>query len=470
MISQEEKDVAVFDKRKHVRITTLCNNSCIFCLDADETKRKHKPIAELRRMFAEGIKEGCTRLILSGGEPSTHPDFLKIIRLGKKLGYKKIQTITNGRMYCYESFLKSAISAGLDEITFSIHGHTPELHDSLTRSPGSFEQTVQGIKNALKHKVIVGADIVLNKQNCKYFPAIINFLTNLGVREFDILYPVPFGNAWKNKSLIYFNIKKALPYIHKGFDLAKERGAVLWTNRFPAKYLAGYEGLIQDSHKLLDEMEGRKKVFESCLGKNKKFPCGGERCKLCNMGPVCNRLLEVNKRVRDKGRLNREADNKKTSKVVISKSNYKELANIAKSAKDFDLCLFELAEPDEKLSDYKAKAVKISKILPYLKKTISILGDKIRVRNIPPCFIDKKYANNSKEDFKRNYLKPNGQIDVIKFAEDFAKSLKVKGLQCDRCKYNPECGGIFQKYIKLFGFKDLKPIKHSLSGTKPILK
>lgn len=463
MISQEEKDVAVFDKRKHVRVTTLCNNNCVFCLNADETNRKHKSVAELKRMFIEGVKEGCTRLILSGGEPSTHPDFLKIIRLGKEACYKKIQTITNGRMYCYENFLRNAINAGLDEITFSIHGHTPELHDSLTRSPGSFKQTVQGIKNALKHKVIVSADIVLNKQNYKYFPAIIDFLTNLGVMEFDILYPVPFGNAWRNKDLIYFDVKKALPYIHKGFNLAKERDAVLWTNRFPAKYLAGYEELIQDSHKLLDEMEGRKDMFESCLEKNKEFRCRGERCKLCNMEPVCNRLLEVNKKVRGKGKLNREVDNKKTAKIVISKSNYKELSNIAKSMKNFNLYVFELAEPSEKLSDYKAKATKISEILPYLKKAAAILGDKIRVRNIPPCFIDKRYVDNSKEDFKCSYLKPNGQIDVIKFTEDFAKSLKIKGLQCDKCKYNSHCGGIFQKYIKIFGFKELKPTKIFIS-------
>ena len=58
-----------------------------------------------------------------------------------------VQTVTNGRMFQYPAFLGTAADNGLDEITFSLHGHTAKLHEGLTRTPGSFDQTVGGIDN-----------------------------------------------------------------------------------------------------------------------------------------------------------------------------------------------------------------------------------------------------------------------------------------------------------------------------------
>ncbi|MBT3465167.1 radical SAM protein, partial [archaeon] len=134
MISQEDKEKAIHDKRKHIRITSLCNNNCSFCLAGDMSNEGHYEIDRIKKELEDGIKEGCTRVILSGGEPSIHPDFPKIIKLAKSIGYKKIQTISNGRMFSYRKFLNDCIGSGLSEITFSIHGHTSEIHDALTRT------------------------------------------------------------------------------------------------------------------------------------------------------------------------------------------------------------------------------------------------------------------------------------------------------------------------------------------------
>ncbi len=159
------KKNAIFEKRKWVGITAMCNNKCIFCLDGDIKNKFHKSLSQIKQEFDSGLAEGCTRLVLSGGDPTVHPNFIEIIKLGRESGYKKIQIITNGRMFSYPIFLKKAIKAGLNEITFSIHGHNPEIHDSLTSVKGSFEQTVKGIKNALSiRNLIVSADIVLNKK------------------------------------------------------------------------------------------------------------------------------------------------------------------------------------------------------------------------------------------------------------------------------------------------------------------
>ncbi len=195
----EKREKAVEERKKWVSLTGLCNNNCIFCLDGDRKDRFHKSRKEIKKGIDEGIKEKATRLVLSGGEPTIHPKIIDFVKYGRQIGYKKIQIITNGRMLAYKSFVQALKEAGLDEVTFSLHGHTKELHESMTRLPGSFEQIVRGIKNATEAGFIVNSDTTITRINYKYLPKILEFVHSLGINEVNLMSIVPFGNAWKNK-------------------------------------------------------------------------------------------------------------------------------------------------------------------------------------------------------------------------------------------------------------------------------
>ena len=284
------------EKRFWVRLTKKCNNRCIFCLDSEVQDGSVIPFSEIQNQLIEGRKEKFDRLILSGGEPTLHPQFLEIVKEGKKLGYKKIQVISNGRMFMYKDFLMEGVRNGISEITFSIHGHTPEIHDRLTQIEGSFFQSILGLRNALKvSNLIVSVDIVINKLNYKYLPEILNFFISLGVREFDLLQVVPFGRAWENRKKVFYDIKKALPYLKKTFEISKEKGVFIWTNRFPAQYLEGFEYLIQSPKKIFDEVNGRKELFWKFLKEGKMMDCFGERCRFCFLESFCQDLIKIKK-------------------------------------------------------------------------------------------------------------------------------------------------------------------------------
>ncbi|MDH3353422.1 MAG: radical SAM protein, partial [Nanoarchaeota archaeon] len=491
------KQDAVFEKRKWVGITTMCNNRCIFCLDGEIKNKFHKSLSQIREEFDSGLREGCTRLVISGGDPTVHPEFLDIIRLGKEMGYKKVQTITNGRMFYYKKFLDGAVKSGLNEVTFSIHGHTAELHDSLTSAKGSFEQTVQGIKNALNCDLIVNVDIVLNKKNVRHFPEIIHFLLELGIREFDILQIMPFGNAMGNKEDLFYDIGDNLEFINKGFELAKERGSVVWTNRFPPQYLEGNEDLIQDPYKLFDEVNGRKRDFEYSLSKNIPLKCHGERCSLCCLSDFCkfvsskNKLLNSDKKtiIADKG--DAEMSSEKISKLKgceilisvdgdlpkedkikfdelfdseiktqkefeITKQNYINL-----SQNKFDDCTFSLVAPLFDYQEYELVAPQIKEILPALYDVINSVENP-SIKNIPYCFVDEKYhkfiVQDDKNTIRASCLDDNFGIDIVNLTKDYIGHTKVKSLRCKKCVFNEKCEGIFQKYIMTYGFKELRPI------------
>ncbi len=160
---------------------------------------------------------------ISGGEPTLSPH---LIPLSKKINQlfpdSKIRCLTNGRNFFYagyaENFLKKIQNKF--ELIIPIHGHTPKLHDSITRVPGSFLQTVKGLKNIFqykKHSHHIEIRIIIHKQNYKFLKEILLFLKN----NFSKIDRVVFmffeveGQAKKNITKLKVSYSKISPYLRK---------------------------------------------------------------------------------------------------------------------------------------------------------------------------------------------------------------------------------------------------------------
>lgn len=282
------------EKRKWVRLTKACNNHCIFCLDEDMQDGHMVPYDDIINDLKLGIRERCERAVLSGGDPTIHPDLIKIIKEASNIGYKHIQLISNGRMFCYKDFLAKAVEAGLSEITFSVHGYNAAVNDKLTGVKGSFVQTITGLKNALSVKgLIVNCDIVVNKMNVKKLSHMISFLHSLGVYEFDVLNLIPFGRAWKNWDKLYFDCFEHKDDLMKAFDYNKKLGVKIWANRFPPELFEGNEYLIQHPEKIRYEVFGREEMFNRYLQDKIKPECMGVKCQYCVLKNFCKDLTEL---------------------------------------------------------------------------------------------------------------------------------------------------------------------------------
>ncbi|MFA6383330.1 MAG: radical SAM protein [Parcubacteria group bacterium] len=287
------REKAAEEKRQWVRITRACNNDCLFCLDQEAHNGKLVPITEVVRVLKQGGKEGAARAIISGGEPTLHPQVFEIIRKARQLGYKHVQMISNGRMLAYENFVQKLKEAGLDEVTLSLHSHKKNDFEKMSGVKGSYLQAMRGLKNALDNNFIVSVDIVINKINYKTLKETMIFFEKMGVSEFDLLHLVPFGSAWKNKDQLFFSSAEAKKYLHRAFQLGKRKNLFIWTNRLPAAYLEGFEELIQHPIKMSGEIKGMERNFLEFVKSGKKMPCFGERCEFCFLHDFCADLSEL---------------------------------------------------------------------------------------------------------------------------------------------------------------------------------
>lgn len=127
-----------------IGITNVCNLDCIHCL-RDKVESKVSISMDLFKKIIDQIAElGIKRVSLTGGEPSLHPNF------GKLLTYlvekdMEFNFVTNGWEFkerVLPIFLEPAVKRYLQNICFSIDGASAKTHDAL-RGKGSFREVIK---------------------------------------------------------------------------------------------------------------------------------------------------------------------------------------------------------------------------------------------------------------------------------------------------------------------------------------
>ena len=144
-----------------------CTLSCAFC---SPRHPKHFSIKEWLQNETDVIKNidylfdhGVKNIEISGCDPGECRNLPKIIQYAKK--YAHVMLSTNGIRFSDPSLAQELVVAGLDSVRIPLYGHSPEIHDRLTGSPGSFELQRQAIINFLKAGTHLVAYSVITKWN-----------------------------------------------------------------------------------------------------------------------------------------------------------------------------------------------------------------------------------------------------------------------------------------------------------------
>lgn len=153
----------------NLKITYNCTNHCSFCFSS-YMKGIEIPFESLKTAVFQGYKNGCNELVLSGGEPTLYPGYIReLISLGVTLGYKKfiIQTNGYGLSECGElvSFLDGMAEKAEICLSFSVHGHIADIHDELSGKPGAFGSMMDAMKKVSGTHCKIYTNTVINTRN-----------------------------------------------------------------------------------------------------------------------------------------------------------------------------------------------------------------------------------------------------------------------------------------------------------------
>ncbi len=183
-------------KQVFLYVTDNCNLNCVHCYYKPWLRKRgdiSKKIALI--LLAKFQEMGAIKLSLIGGEPTLYgymndyKPLLSLISGAKKLGYQYIRLGTNGQFN--PRLLEKKNFKMLNELTFSIDGHTAEINDFL-RGKDSFNLSLANLVRAKKlgykiditccvHRKNIGKD----KNGDFLIESMIRFAENLGINRIN---------------------------------------------------------------------------------------------------------------------------------------------------------------------------------------------------------------------------------------------------------------------------------------------
>jgi MoaA/NifB/PqqE/SkfB family radical SAM enzyme len=235
-------------KRIDANLGYECNNNCLFCYFRDRKQsRRNISTQKAKNLFALIRKLGIDTLEITGGEVTIREDIIELIKYAKEyLKFGKISVITNGARFCEKEFAQDAISAGVDDVLVSIHGHNATLHDRLTDRIGAFDEACRSVKNVLKLGVSCRTNTVVTQLNYTRLSDIAKVVYELGVRKVNYLFFSPLDDACKTAQDLWLKYSDAAPFTKETIDRYKNKFEAISIKIIPFCFLEGYEDYITD--------------------------------------------------------------------------------------------------------------------------------------------------------------------------------------------------------------------------------
>jgi molybdenum cofactor biosynthesis protein A len=212
-----------FHNYLRISLTEKCNFRCTYCMPENGVKLSPNTLStadtiRLARLF---IRNGVTKIRLTGGEPTVNRDLVHIVAAlndMRKLGLNSIGLTSNGLVL--KRLLPSLKLAGLNHVNVSLDTLDPLKFQLVTRRKG-LDRVLDSIHSA----VALGFDsvkintVVVKGFNTDQIMPLVELTKSTNIHQRFIEY-MPFdGNTWNSDKFIDY--KQMLNHISSKYNVEK---------------------------------------------------------------------------------------------------------------------------------------------------------------------------------------------------------------------------------------------------------
>jgi len=263
-----------------------------------ENNLQNLPIFSKEKLCAL-LKSGRKKtdgVLFTGPEPTSNEFLFDYIRFAKEIGYKKIRLVTNGRRLAYLKYAEDLLNSGVNEISVSLHGQNAKIHDALTRTPGSFKQTIKGCKNL--EKLIYKKpfkwyiNITFTRINSPHLLDLLKTASSFKHIEgivINVVIPQGRGLTFFNSLIInYANLaetfKAAITQLELNYKQRKLKKPSITLLGIPFCLLRGYEEYVNNYEPIL---MNSGKISLNIRKRRRYQRLFGVKCKYCKYFYIC---------------------------------------------------------------------------------------------------------------------------------------------------------------------------------------
>ncbi len=162
-----------------IDITNRCNFKCPMCFADAKSEGDYyfleTPVVERMLHSLLDRPVPCRHIQFSGGEPTLHPEFPRILRTARDLGFTHIQVATNGSRFVNADYVRACEDAGLHTLYLQFDGVTDEVYLKL-RGQRLLDKKLAVVNNVVKTNMrLVLVPTILSSVNVDQLGPIFRF-------------------------------------------------------------------------------------------------------------------------------------------------------------------------------------------------------------------------------------------------------------------------------------------------------
>ena len=146
----------------HLDVTYRCNERCEHCY-LDHDGDGEMATAEILNLLDQLAAAGVFFLTISGGEPLVRRDCFEVIEYARALRFN-VKLKTNA-VLIKEKQARRLRELNVEQVQISVYSHRAEVHDGISKLPGSLNRTLAGVRLLRSHGLKVTLANVLMKSN-----------------------------------------------------------------------------------------------------------------------------------------------------------------------------------------------------------------------------------------------------------------------------------------------------------------
>ena len=214
----------------YLSLTTFCPNHCLACpcRHAGAADAAELPLERIRDDIQRAEEVGpLDRVILSGGEPTFHSRFLQVMEFLATKTFPVSLTTTSER-FSRQEFLETLLGTFPAErlsVTTALHSFDPEVHDRMTRTPGSFRKWRDGLLALEAAGVATTLKHLLSRPTIEALPGFVGeYYRQFAPSTALYLCSMDFsGSAARNRDMVYLPFSEIRKWLEPALAVARER-------------------------------------------------------------------------------------------------------------------------------------------------------------------------------------------------------------------------------------------------------
>lgn len=157
----------------YIQIIRRCNHHCCFC--SNPKTGNIKSLEEVQALLRDLVARNYAGVILTGGEPTLHPDLPRICAYARQQGLQ-VRLITNGSRGSDPQFMHELAQCGLEIVHVSVYSSDPEIETQLRGVRGTLDLAEAMLDSAHDAGISTNINCVINRLNAGHLDRTVRHL------------------------------------------------------------------------------------------------------------------------------------------------------------------------------------------------------------------------------------------------------------------------------------------------------